>query len=110
MEIHFGGPFAQQLILGFRALRDSNQSNSSLILNYSILVNSCTLSLNSVRSSCVGATKPLGCFMDADRVIMDGKDRWERAKLRAARESALEVNVQDISIEQILGMTEIMVK
>jgi hypothetical protein len=79
-------------------------------MKYSILVNSCTLSLNSVRSSCVGATKPLGCFVDADRVMMEGRDRCERAKLHAARERALEVNVQDISMEQVLRIIEIMAK
>ena len=33
-----------------------------------LLVNSCTRSLNSVRSSAAGGTKPAGCFVEAARL------------------------------------------
>jgi hypothetical protein len=35
-------------------------------------VNSCTLSLSSFKSSCVGGTKPFGCFEEAARLMFSG--------------------------------------
>jgi hypothetical protein len=61
-------------------------------------VNSCTRSLNSVRSSCVGGTNPLGCLVEADLAMTRGMERCERVMLRAARERALDVTMQDMSM------------
>ena len=66
-ETHSRGLFLQQHLPVFLVLDTVSEAMFRSEWRHGSRVNSCTRSLNSVRSSAVGGKKPLGCLVEAAR-------------------------------------------